>query len=86
MALTSAKKALQQAARDTGWIPVVSSNLKAIRHMGAPDNRLFVQFKDGGQGFYADVPRAVFNQMRAVGSKGKFLHRRLKNTYSWTAT
>lgn len=86
MATVSAAKAFQQAKRDTGWVDVVSSNVRRIRHMGAPDNRLFVQFKGGGSGYYSNVPRDVYYQMTRAASKGKFLHRRLKGTYPWTAT
>jgi len=86
MALKSVEAALQQASRDSGWISVVSTNVLQIRHMGAPDNRLFVKFKGGGQGFYSDVPRDVFYRMKIASSKGKFLHRVLKQNYTWTST
>lgn len=85
MALVSAAKAAQQASRDTGWVSVSSSNVLQIRHMGHPDNRLFVRFKGGGGGFYSGVPRDLYYQMTRAASKGKFLHRRLKGTYPWTA-
>ena len=84
MALVSAEKAMQQASRDSGWITVVSSNVKRIRHMGAPDNRLFIQFKSGGSGFYSGVPRDVFYRMTRAASKGKFVHRVLIPNYDYT--
>lgn len=84
MALVSAEKAMQQASRDSGWISVVSSNVKQIRHMGSPDNRLFIRFKSGGSGFYSDVPRDVFYRMTRAASKGKFVHRVLIPYYTYT--
>ncbi len=86
MALTSAAKALDAAKRDTGWVDVRSSNILQIRHSGAPVNRLSVRFHGGGSGYYSDVPRDIYYQMTRAASKGKFLHRRLKGTYTWTAT
>lgn len=85
MALISAKKALHQAKLDTGWVSVSSSWVAAIRHMGSHDGRLFVRFHNGGSGFYSGVPRDVYYRMFRAASKGKFLHRVVIPTYTWTS-
>lgn len=71
-----ARSALQaQNIRDTGWVRVRSTNVARIRHIGAPVNELYVQFKDGGTYAYEGVDYRVWNRMKDAASKGKFVHR-----------
>jgi hypothetical protein len=42
---------------------------------------LQVEFKNGGQYQYFDVPQAVFEGMKSAGSKGQFLTQRVKGTF-----
>lgn len=60
------------------WVRVDSSNVKAVAHTGAPSNQLHIKFKNGGQGYYIGVPRAVYHRILAAASKGKFVWRVLR--------
>ena len=63
------------ALDDTGWVKVASSNVRMIRHQGAPVNTLFVKFADGSRYAYFNVPRDVYRRMLNSASKGQFVHR-----------
>lgn len=66
------------SARDTGWKNVSSTNVLRIRHMGAPLNQLYVQFKNGGTYVYDGVDADTYYRMLRAASKGKFVWRVLR--------
>lgn len=68
---------------DTGWIEASSKNVAAFRHVSTPINQLFVKFVSGRTGVYSECPRSVFNRMKMAVSKGKFIHRVLKDSYPY---
>lgn len=44
---------------------------------------LTVEFKNGGQYEYYDVPETIFEQMKIAPSKGQFLFQCIKGTYRY---
>lgn len=44
---------------------------------------LSVEFKNGSRYEYYDLPTAVFQQMKAAGSKGQFLSANIKGRYRY---
>lgn len=69
----------RMAGRDTGWEEVSSSHVKAIRHVGAPDNVLYVKYKNGSMYKYANVDAKVWTRISRAVSKGKFVWRVLRS-------
>lgn len=68
---------LRAQAADLDWVPVSSSNLRAVAY--ARDfRRLFVSFKGGGLYAYEDVPEGVYQGLLAAPSKGEYLHAVIK--------
>jgi len=58
-------------------IPVESSNLSAIGY-DSDTSTLYVNFLNGSQYAYKEVPEEVFEEFKESDSKGQFLHRRIK--------
>ena len=76
---------------DKRWIPVLSSNVKAI--MYDPGNarykvpvppRLFVRFRDGAVYQYLNVPRDVWQDFLGADSKGRFVYYNLTPSFSYS--
>lgn len=81
-----------------GWIPVLSSNLHRIRYADEDlrykvpkPSMLWVQFwKKAGNGkvpgkiyVYTGVPRSVWEGLLKAGSKGKYHHQFIRNSYPY---
>lgn len=69
------------------WVPVTSSNVKAIWY--DPDNeRLLVSFKPKGQRerryAYGGVPMRVFLAFVNAGSKGQYVWKHIRDHYAYT--
>ena len=69
------------------WIPVSSSNVKAIWY--DPDHeRLLISFQPAGQRerryAYGGVPMSVFLAFAQAGSKGKFVWKHIRDNYAYT--
>jgi hypothetical protein len=64
------------------WILVDSST---ISRMSYDETRkvLSIEFKNGSRYEYYDLPAAVFQQMKAAGSKGQFLSANIKGLYRY---
>ncbi len=65
------------------WIESPESS--TIVRFGYDQNNhiLCVEFKNGGQYQYFDVPDSVFEQMKSAGSKGQFLALNIKGRYRY---
>ncbi len=61
-------------------IPVESSNIASV---GWVNNMLFVEFLNGGQYRYSNVPSGVFQGMMAAESKGHYLASLIKGKYAY---
>lgn len=69
---------------ETGvWVMVKSSNVKAISYQKAFEY-LYVEFKQGSVYRYDNVPLRTAKDMFRVGSKGKFVWRRLRDQFPYT--
>lgn len=68
-----------RTAEKLEWVKVSSSNVAEVAHTGFPTNQLHIRWKRGGRGYYIGVERAVYRRMLAAASKGKFVHRVLRN-------
>lgn len=64
------------------WTPVTSSNVEQAAY-DAPTSRLYVAFKSGHSGYYADVPERVWHAFMSAYSHGTFVHEYLKGQYPW---
>ncbi len=64
------------------WISVESSNLSRVRH-DENSNTLEIEFIGGNVYQYFDVPKNVFNELLAAGSKGKFFHSQIKGHFRY---
>ena len=62
---------------------VDSSNVASIGY-DDKSQTLEVTFHSGSTYQYFDVPSLVFENFRNAESKGKFLHRKIKNIYRYT--
>jgi hypothetical protein len=64
-------------------IPVTSSNVEAI---GYDENSqtLQVEFKNGSNYQYFDVPERIFNELRGAGSIGAYLSTNIKGSYRFS--
>lgn len=60
-------------------IPVISSNVKSI---GFEDGVLEVEFHHGNVYQYMGVPEHVYNDFMNSDSKGRFVHKHLKDRYT----
>lgn len=60
-------------------IPVKSSNIKAA---GFENNVLRVEFTNGAQYDYKEVPAEVFNDFMQAKSQGKFYHAEIKSKFT----
>jgi hypothetical protein len=65
---------------DMQWVD--SSNLEQVGYDEAK-MELYVGFKGGETYVYQDVPQSIFDQLMTAPSKGSFLNREVKNTYSF---
>lgn len=74
---------LEQLQRlDTaGWIYVTSDSLKAIKY-DETQQRLFVEFNNGGVYTFKNVPLAVWYAFASASSKGKFFIQNIKGRYT----
>lgn len=65
------------------WIDTPESS--NINRFGYDDRNkvLRVEFKNGGQYDYFDVPMQVFNSMKSAPSKGQFLAQMIKGSYRY---
>lgn len=61
---------------------VSSSNVEAIGYDPASEE-LHVQFAESGTYAYEGVPEWVFEELRAAPSKGSYINRMIKGTYSY---
>ncbi len=64
------------------WVRVKSTNVAEIRFEKST-KRLYVKFLSGHQGYYNGVPIKVAESFFNASSLGVFVHRRLKNKYTW---
>ncbi len=62
-----------------------SSNVARFRYIET-ERVLSVEFKNGSTYNYYDVPEALFDQMSAASSKGRFLAQNVKGTYRYART
>jgi hypothetical protein len=63
-------------------LPVDSSNISAIGYDKAEED-LWVQFSSGRTYIYDHVPESTFEEMLRSSSKGSYLNREIKPTYSF---
>ncbi len=63
-------------------IPVNSRNLAAVDY-DEESRTLFIWFQSGGRYKYFDVPEEIFHGLLNAGSKGKYFHAHIKNTYRY---
>jgi hypothetical protein len=64
------------------WYSVKSSNLARIQYNKRWE-RLNVEFHDGSIYRYYDFPEEEFDALYSSGSKGKFLHRFIMDSYDY---
>ncbi len=62
--------------------PVDSSNIKAVGY-DEDLRELYVDFLTSGTYIYSDVPKRVFDGLRAAPSKGSYLHQVVKSSYPY---
>lgn len=64
------------------WIPVQSSNLRAVAY--EPDREVLgVTFHHGGAYLYFQVPAATFRGLLGATSKGRYHHQHIKGRYAY---
>jgi hypothetical protein len=63
-------------------ISVSSSNVAAIGYDDS-NNQLYVRYNDGGLYVYSGVPHSIYQGLLSASSKGTYLHRYVKGTYSY---
>ena len=62
--------------------PVSSSHIAAIGY--DPNTMtLEVEFNDGSLYQYFDVPERVYQELMQAGSKGRFMHANVRNSYRY---
>jgi len=64
------------------WNTVESSNIAMVGYDLA-SMELHVKFNSGAEYLYRDVPEAVFDELMAAPSKGRFLNERIKGQYEY---
>lgn len=64
-----------------GWVPVVSSNIKAISYDKNSDT-LAVKFVDNDVYEYSNVPSAIYSAFLIAPSKGRFFHQNIRDVYN----
>jgi len=64
------------------WIEVQSATMTRIGY-DETSQILAVEFKNGTTYHYFDVPKHVFEQMKAASSKGSFLAQNIKGVYRY---
>lgn len=72
----------KQMASSKVWYSVKSSNLARIQYNKRWEH-LNVEFHDGSIYRYYDVPESDFKGLYSAGSKGKYLHRFIMDTYDY---
>ncbi|MDH2918852.1 MAG: KTSC domain-containing protein [Sideroxydans sp.] len=65
------------------WIDTPESSNIARFAYDEASNVLKVEFKNGGQYDYFDVPQHVFEGMRNAPSKGQYLAQQIKGSYRY---
>ena len=56
---------------------VESSNIKSVGHCAECDG-IYIQFNSGGLYHYPKAGKALFDELMAAESKGKFFHAKMK--------
>lgn len=64
------------------WILVSSSDLQRVGY-DAASKTLYIRFHSGGVYSYASVPPAVYNDLLAAPSKGKYFHANIRPFFSY---
>ena len=64
-------------------IPVSSSNVQSIG-FDEHSQTLYVDFINGSRYQYFKVPKSIFEQFLVANSKGKFLHRNIKDKFTYS--
>lgn len=62
---------------------VASSNIASIGY-DEPSQTLEVEFSNGSVYQYYNVPQGLYDQLMQEGSKGRFLHAYIKNSYPYS--
>lgn len=62
---------------------VESSNIWQIGY-DAKNQKLYIQFNEGGLYSYADFPADMWEEFQASGSKGKFFYKAVKGRFDFT--
>lgn len=65
------------------WINTPESSNIARFDYDIDSHVLTVEFKNGATYNYYDVPKIVFDQMKAASSKGQFLAQNVKGVYRY---
>ena len=71
----------QAKQKDTGWMPVVSSMIAAVRYVSA-ENTMYVRFPNGTEYTYS-VPENVFRELISAPSVGSYFRRNIYNRYRY---
>lgn len=61
---------------------VMSSTIKAVGY-DADGQRLFVEFNSGGEYVFQDVPPALYRQLLAAESVGRFFAKNIRGKFSF---
>jgi hypothetical protein len=64
------------------WIETPESTSIARFGYDDPSHTLLVEYKNERKYKYLDVPRDVFEQMESAPSRGQFINRNIKGTYT----
>lgn len=64
------------------WEEVDSSNITRIA-FDEEEERIIIEFKDGGQYAYDECPRELFERFRLAPSIGKFFYANIKNSHTF---
>jgi hypothetical protein len=64
------------------WTPVDSSNLNRVRY-DEDTMTLEIEFNDGNQYQYFDVPETVYQGLMSASSHGKYFHSQIKGSYRY---
>ena len=65
------------------WIDTPESSTMSGFGYDKQSQVLIVEFKNGGRYNYFDVPKDLFDQMVAAGSRGQFLTQNVKGIYRY---
>jgi hypothetical protein len=65
------------------WIETPESSNIARFAFDEASNVLRIEFKNGGQYNYFDVPEHIFEKMKSAPSKGQYLAQQIKGSYRY---